>query len=72
MVVIPLCLYTLHRGLLLPVATFRGTTADADSEVLVEDSLWIVAEGTHELTAHEGRVVEEAHGGTALVGQSLT
>ena len=53
MVMIPLSLYALHRWLLLPVATLRSTSANSDSEVLVEDSLRIVAERPHELTPYE-------------------
>ena len=69
LVLIPLGLYTLHRRLLLPVARGWSSTADADGEVLVEDSLGSIAEGTHELTPDDGRVIEEAHGSTTLVGQ---
>ena len=52
MILVPLSLYTLHRGLLLPVAALGGTAADTDSEVLVEDCLRIVAEGPHQLAPH--------------------
>ena len=53
MVMIPLSLYALHRWLLLPVATLGCTSANSDSEILVEDSLRIVAERPHELTPYE-------------------
>ena len=58
--------------MLFPVARGWSTTADADSEVLIEDSLRSVAEGPHELAPYDGRVIEEAHGRTTLIRQTQT
>ena len=62
----------MHSWLHLPVASLWSPTADTDSEILIEDGLRVVAEGTHELAPHDGRVIEEAYRSTTLVSQALT
>ena len=72
LILVPFSFYAFHRRLLLPIARGWGTATDADSEVLIEDSLGSIAEGPHELAPYDGRVIEEAHGRTTLIGQSQT
>ena len=72
MILVPFSFYAFHRRLLLPVARGWCTTADADSEVLIKDSLGSIAEGPHELAPYDGRVIEEAHGRTTLIRQTQT
>ena len=72
LILVPFSFYAFHRRLLLPVARGWCTTADADSEVLIEDSLGSIAEGPHELAPYDGRVIEEAHGRTTLIRQTQT
>ena len=72
LILVPFSFYTFHRRLLLPVARGWCTTADADSEVLIKDSLGSIAEGPHELAPYDGRVIEEAHGRTTLIRQTQT
>jgi len=72
LILVPFSFYAFHRRLLLPVARGWCTAADADSEVLIEDSLGSIAEGPHELAPYDGRVIEEAHGRTTLIRQPQT
>ena len=72
LILVPFSFYALHSRLLLPVARGWCTTADADSEVLIKDSLGSIAEGPHELAPYDGRVIEEAHGRTTLIRQTQT
>ena len=72
LILVPFSFYAFHRRLLLPIARGWCTTADADSEVLIKDSLGSIAEGTHELAPYDGRVIEEAHGRTTLIRQTQT
>ena len=72
LILVPFSFYAFHRRLLLPVARGWCTAADADSEVLIKDSLRCIAEGTHELAPYDGRVIEEAHGRTTLIRQTQT
>ena len=68
---VPLPLYALSHGLLLPCPLLLGLLVDAHDEVDGEHRLWVVAEGAEQSHALNLLVVHPAHHTPGLIGQPV-